>query len=196
MHRILCLVAASAMFGGCSSSTPTSADAAADAPGDVSDAQHAITATIGLTTDPDGQHVTFGTQNGSTVSLLASDLAGKTVYWATTEGGVPLSNAPMAIDQAITTLGADLTTTFTTAPHYADGPYEVSCVISVTGTPPPNIPASGDLAAFDNSTPPAGQPPPTGQSVRFTVAGADATKTLTNQYFIRFGSPASDAGDQ
>jgi hypothetical protein len=195
MHRIPCLVAFAA-FVGCSSPAPTSPDAATDAPGDVSDAQHAIIAKIALATDPDGQHVTFGTQNGSTVSLLVTDLAGKTVYWATTEGGVPLSNAPMPIDQGITTLDTDLTTTFTTAPHYADGPYEVSCVISVTGTPPPNIPASGDLAAFDNSTPPAGQPPPTGQSVRFTAAGADATKTLTNQYFIRFGSLASDAGDQ
>jgi hypothetical protein len=144
-------------------------------------------AKIALAPDADGAHVSFPTQNGSTVSLPKSDLVGKTVYWLTTKGGDSIANA-RPIDQQITTLGGDLTSTFSTPVHYADGPWEVACVISVTGTPPPAIPAAGDLAAFDNSPPPAGDPPDTGVSVRVHVGGSDGTVTLTNRYFIRFGT--------
>ncbi len=171
--------------GACTGLSPTDARPAnAAAP---ATAEHAILAGIALTLDADGQHVTFATQNGSTVSLAKSDLVGKTVYWATTKGGDPVSNA-QPIDQGMSTLSSDLTSTFTTPAHYADGPWEVACVISVTGTPPPSIPAAGDLAAFDNSPPPAGDPPDTGDSVRVHVDGADASLTLTNGKFIRFGT--------
>jgi hypothetical protein len=153
-----------------------------------SSVKHTITAKIVLEKDPDGEHVSFPTQNGSTVAMAVSDLVGKTVYWATAPGGEPISNVVKPIDQGITTLSSDLTSTFATAAHYADGPFEVACVISVTGTPPPNIPAAGDLAAFDNSPPRKGDPPVTGDSVRVDVDGANATLTLDNREFIRFGT--------
>jgi hypothetical protein len=149
-------------------------------------ARHAVTASIKLTLDADGQNVSFPTQNGSLVPIASKDLIGKTVFWVTTPGGEPVSNAE-AIDSKISTVGADLKTSITTPAHYAAGPFEVACVISVTGAVPPAIPAPGDLAAFDNSTPPKGDPPPTGVSVRFHVADGDAKVTLTNASFIRFG---------
>jgi hypothetical protein len=148
--------------------------------------QHAVTASIKLTLDSDGQNVSFPTQNGSLVPIASRDLIGKTVYWVTTPGGEPVSNAE-PIDSKISTIGADLTSSMTTAAHYGAGPFEVACVISVTGAVPPAIPAPGDLAAFDNSTPPKGDPPPTGVSVRFHVADRDANVTLSNASFIRFG---------
>ena len=148
--------------------------------------QHAVTASIKLTLDSDGQNVSFPTQNGSLVPIASRDLIGKTVYWVTTPGGEPVSNAE-AIDSKISTIGADLTSSVTTAAHYGDGPFELACVIAVTGAAPPAIPAPGDLAAFDNSTPPKGDPPPTGVSVRFHVADGDAKVTLSNASFIRFG---------
>jgi hypothetical protein len=149
-------------------------------------ARHALTASIKLSLDADGQHVSFPTQNGSLVPIATKDLIGKTVFWVTTPGGEPVSNAE-AIDSKISSIGRDLTTSITTPAHYASGPFEVACVISVTGAVPPSIPAPGDLAAFDNSTPPKGDPPPTGVSVRFHVADGDANVTLTNASFIRFG---------
>jgi hypothetical protein len=201
MNRHFSFVAAVAALTGCGSSSVTpppdaaaAFDGAAPSEAGVGDAlasdvagQHAIVANIALTPDSDGQHVTFATQNGSTVALLTSDLVGKTVYWATTAGGDPVSNA-QTIDVNLSTIQPDLTATFKTQAHYPNGPWEVACVISVTGTPPPKIPAAGDLAAFDNTPPPAGDPPDTGDSVRVHVANADATVTLTNRYFIRFGT--------
>ncbi|MEZ4361703.1 MAG: hypothetical protein R3B48_16060 [Kofleriaceae bacterium] len=150
-------------------------------------AQHAITAKLAFTRDADGQHVTFGTQNGSTVSLLASELVGKTVYWATTAGGEPVTNAP-TIDVAATPVDADLRATFVTPAHYDAGPWEVSAVVALTGSAPPNLPVAGDLAAFDNTTPPAGEPPVTGVSVRVRIVDADTELTMTNATFIRFGN--------
>jgi hypothetical protein len=82
------------------------------------------------------------------------------------------------------TLGPDLTATFTTPARYADGAWEVSCVVMMGKSQ--RIPAAGDLAAFDNSPPPSGEEPPTGVSVRVHVRGGDAGVTLTNRYFIRF----------
>jgi len=149
-------------------------------------ARHALTASIKLALDADGQTVSFPTQNGALVAIATKDLIGKTVFWVTTPGGEPVSNAE-AIDSKISTIGADLTTSITTSAHYTSGPFEVACVISVTGAVPPAIPAPGDLAAFDNSTPPKGDPPPTGVSVRFHVGDGDANVTLTNASFIRFG---------
>jgi hypothetical protein len=153
---------------------------------DAMPAQHAIAVKVALALDSDQQHATFRTQNGSTVSLAKSDLVGKTVYIASAPGGEPLNNAT-PIDNSMLTLGDDLTASVAWPAHYADGPWEVSCVVAVADTPQSQIPGKGDLAAFDNSTPPAGEPPPTGASVRVHVQGADASVTLTNHYFIRFG---------
>jgi hypothetical protein len=146
---------------------------------------HAITVRIALALDADGQHVTFKTQNGAKVSLLKGDLVGKPVLLATTPGGEPAANAEL-IDVATVTLGADLTATFTTPARYADGAWEVSCVVQMQQSQ--RIPAPGDLAAFDNTPPPPGEDPPTGVSVRVHVRGADAGVTLTNRHFIRFAA--------
>jgi hypothetical protein len=171
--------------GGSGGSTPTPAvDAGMEAGAPAT--QHAIVARVALAPDADGKHVTFATQNGSTVAVPISDIAGKTVYWATAAGGDSVLNTT-PIDVGATTIGADLTSMFATPAHYADGAWEVACVIAVSGKPPG--PNAGDLAAFDNSAPPAGDPPPTGVSVRVHVEGADASLTMGNHYFIRFGNP-------
>jgi hypothetical protein len=104
----------------------------------------------------------------------------------TTAGGEPASNGK-PLDVVTSTIGADLSSSFVTAPHYANGPWEINCVISLTGSVLPMIPVAGDLAAFDNTPPPAGDPPPTGASVRVHVADADASAVLSNRYFVRFG---------
>ena len=149
-----------------------------------STAQHAVTASVKLTLDADGQNVSFPTQNGAIVAIASKDLVGKTVFWLTTRGGEPVTNGE-PIDSMTSKLGPDLTTSITTPAHYGNGPFEVGCVVSVTGQVPP--PVAGDLAAFDNSVPPPGDPGPTGDSVRFHVADADANVVLNNASFIRFG---------
>ena len=154
---------------------------------DLTVAQHAIVAQAALTTDPDGMHVSFLTQNGSSVKLLKSDIVGKQIFWLTAAGGEPVTNAT-PIDIAIAAVDADLKSTFMTPAHYAPGPYEVACVIAVSGMVPPNIPAPGDLAAFDLTPAPAGEPPLTGISVRVRITDGDAHVTLGNQQFVRFGN--------
>jgi hypothetical protein len=144
---------------------------------------HAITVRVALKPDADGRHVTLLAQNGSQVVLPRSELVGKRVLVATTAAGEAAANGQL-IDVGTVTLGPDLTATFTTPPRYADGAWEVSCVIAMTASQ--RIPAPGDLAAFDNSPPPAGEDPPTGASVRVHVRGAETTVTLTNRHFIRF----------
>ncbi len=161
-------------------------DAAAGAETGMPAARHAIVAKVVLQPDADGKNVTFATQNGSTVAVPISTIAGKTVYWATAAGGDSVLNTT-PIDVGATPIGMDLTSTFTTPDHYADGPWEVACVIAVSGKPPG--PNPGDLAAFDDSTPPPGDPPPTGVSVRVHVEGGDASLSMGNRYFIRFGNP-------
>ncbi len=173
---VLSLSLAAAACGGNSPSSATPTDSA----------QHAVTASVQLTLDADGQNVSFPTQNGALVPIASKDLIGKSVFWVTTPGGEPVSNAE-PIDSMISKIGPDLTTSITTPAHYGNGPFEAACVIAVTGAVPPAIPAPGDLAAFDNSTPPAGDPPPTGVSVRFHVTDSDAKLVLTNSSFIRFG---------
>jgi hypothetical protein len=149
-------------------------------------AEYSIAARIALEKDPDGEHVSFPTQNGSTVSVAVSDIVGKKVYWATTLGGQAIANVKAPLDEAITTVAPDLTADFTTPAHYKGGPYEIYCVISLTGSQ--MVPSPGDLAAFDNTPPPKGDPPDTGESVRVDLKGANATVTLDNGYFIRFGT--------
>jgi hypothetical protein len=144
---------------------------------------HAITIRVALALDADGQHVTLKTQNGATVSLAKQDLVGKPVLLATARGGEPITNA-RPIDAVTVTLGPDLTASYTTPARYGDGAWEVACVISLSGSQ--RVPAAGDLAAFDNSPPPAGEDPPTGVSVRVHVRGGDTRVTLANRHFIRF----------
>jgi hypothetical protein len=117
-----------------------------------------------------------------------ADLVGKPVFFATARGGESIVNAAPA-DLGFALLGADMTATFKTPAHYVDGPYEIGCVISLTGSAPPNLPALGDLAAFDLALPPPGDPPNTGLSLRVHVAGGDGERTFVNGNFIRIGRP-------
>jgi hypothetical protein len=145
--------------------------------------QHALRVKVELTEGEQG--VEIFAQNGAVAYVAASDLAGKTVWWATTPGGEPVSSAT-PIEFGSTKMGSDLTAQYQTAALYADGPWEMSLFVSVTGGDPMNGPQAGDLASFDNSPPPEGQPPVTGSSVRMTVDGADASVALDNEYFVQF----------
>jgi hypothetical protein len=62
----------------------------------------------------------------------------------------------------------------------------MAVVVSITGSDPTKGPQPGDLAGFDLTKPPAGDPPITGTSVRMKIQGADAAVTLKNDRFIRF----------
>ena len=129
----------------------------------------AIVATIALTPDADGKHVTFPTQNGSTVQLALSDVVGKAVYWATAPGGDNILNVLKPLDEAMMTVGTDLTATFATQPHYADGPVRGRVlVVSVTGSPM-GAPFGRRSRRWLPTTRPhllAGEPPATGVSVK------------------------------
>ena len=149
----------------------------------VSTTPHALNAKIALMDD--GMGVPLGTQNGSTVHVQKADLVGKFIYYATTPGGKSAANAK-PIDFGVAKVGVDLTAMMTTGPKYLDGPWELAVFVSVTAGNPLMGPQPGDLAAFDLTQPPTGEPPVTGTTVRLHVHGADATVTLDNKYFIRF----------
>lgn len=150
-------------------------------------ASHAIVINLALAADADGKNITIGTQNGSTVQVAVADIVGKPIYWVTNAGGDPPGNA-QPVDQGVSAVGADLKATFTTPAHYTDGPWELALLIAVSGKVPTSQPNPGDLAAFDLATPPAGEPPVTGQTVRVSVHGSDKSVTLDNHHFIRFGA--------
>jgi hypothetical protein len=146
-------------------------------------ARYSLHMKIALTDD--GKGVGILAQNGATVHVPASDIAGKKAWFATTDGGEPIGNAtPIDFGFAVVTSG--LTAEYHTPAHYTDGPWEMATFLSITGGDPMNGPQPGDLAGFDNSPVPAGQPPVTGVSVRMTVNGADASVTLGNGNFIQF----------
>jgi hypothetical protein len=133
----------------------------------------------------DGMGAPFFTQNGSTVHIARADMVGKTVYYVVVEGGKSVANAkPLEIGQ--TTVAADLSAMFTTATQYADGFWELAIVVSLTGSDITKGPQPGDLAGFDLTPPPAGEPPVTGVSIRVHIKDADAMVKLDNLNFIRF----------
>jgi hypothetical protein len=146
-------------------------------------ALHALGVKIALVDD--GMGAAFATQNGSTVHVPKADLVGKFLYFATTPVGKAAANAK-PIDIGVGRIGADLTALLTTPAKYQDGPWELAVFVSVSNGNPAQGPQPGDLAAFDISKPPAGEPPVTGTTVRLHVNGADAAVTLDNKYFIRF----------
>lgn len=146
-------------------------------------AKHALRASVMLMDD--GQGVNLFAQNGAEVHVPAADIAGKTVWWATTPGGEPVS-ASIPLDFGSALMKQDLTAEVVTPASYGDGPWELSLFVSIAGKDPADGPQAGDLGAFDNSPPPAGQPPVTGSSVRMTVDGADASVGLGNDSFVQF----------
>lgn len=149
----------------------------------VAPALHALTAKV--TFMDDGMGVPFFTQNGSRVHVPSADIIGKKVFYATVAGGKSIANAkPIEAGQAV--VGADLSATITTGMLYPDGFFELAVFVSVTGGDLAKGPQPGDLAAFDLSKPPAGEPPVTGVSVRFHIKGGDTAINLGNLHFIRF----------
>lgn len=144
---------------------------------------HALHVTVAFSDD--GQGVNLFAQNGAVVHVPPADIVGKQLVWATTPGGEPINNT-LPIEFGSVTMGADLSASFATESTYADGPWEMAAFVSIAGDDPTNGPQPGDLAAFDNRPPPAGQPPVTGTSVRMTVDGNDAELTMGNDFFIQF----------
>lgn len=153
----------------------------ADAEGDPG--PYAIQVTITLTDD--GQGVGVPAQNGATAHVPAADLVGKTVWWATSPGGVSITST-LPIEFGGATVADNLIATFSTAARYEPGAWELSTFISVAGGDPLDGPQPGDLAAFDNTPPPEGQPPVTGSSLRVTVISQDVALALDNEYFVQF----------
>lgn len=82
-------------------------------------------------------------------------------------------------------MSPELTAHFETASKYQDGAVELALFIPMSGGSGVS-PRAGDLAAFDNSPQPPGEPEPIGTTVRMHLQGADATVTLSNQHFVRF----------
>lgn len=146
-----------------------------DAGVDVSPIPYALHVKVAL--QDEGQGVAVGAQNGATVYVQPAELIGKAVVWATAPGGEPIFNV-MPIEFGTTTLSQNLDAEVQSSAKYTDGPWEMALFISLAGASPFAGPQPGDLVAFDNSPPPAGQPPVTGISVRMTVMGADAHAEL------------------
>jgi hypothetical protein len=178
VHRaVACLLVPAWSLLGCGGGDETSSTA------DAAPALYTIHVQVALTDS--GQGVDLIVQNGSTVYVPPADIIGKTAYWATTPGGEPISGAA-PIEFGAMVMRDDLTAEATTTAKYESGLWELSLFISITGGPIMNGPQPGDLAAFDNTPPPAGEPPVTGSSVRVHVQGADAEVTLHNGHFIQF----------
>jgi hypothetical protein len=133
----------------------------------------------------DGQGVAIGAQNGAIVHVLPNEMIGKNLVWATTTGGENIFNV-LPVENGKTIINDDLTADAQTSARYANGAWELAAFVSIAGASPFAGPQAGDLAAFDNSAPPAGQPPVTGVSVRMTVDDADAYVSLSNHHFIQY----------
>ena len=189
LHASWFFAVAAAFLGGCggesvtSTSGTTGSTSSTGSGGAGGSTPYALHVKIALQDDAEG--VALFTQNGSMVHIPRADIVGKTFIWATTPGGEPVGNTK-PIDFAVGTMAADLTADFTTPKHYPDGPWEMAVVIYLVGTDPTKGPQTGDLAGFDLTAPPAGDPPVTGMSIRMKVEGMDASITLDNKYFIRF----------
>lgn len=128
--------------------------------------------------------VPFGTQNGSLVYVQPGEIAGKPYLWLTANMGESAANA-VPLEFGSGSMSTQLTAHFETSPKYHDGAVELALFISLTSGSNSG-PQAGDLAAFDNSDQPQGEPQPTGTTVRMHLSGADAAVTLDNRYFIRF----------
>ncbi|HRI63834.1 MAG TPA: hypothetical protein PK156_06335 [Polyangium sp.] len=133
----------------------------------------------------DGQGVAIGAQNGAIVHVPPTEIIGKNLVWATTTGGENIFNV-LPIENGKTPIKQDLSAEVQSSARYTNGPWEMAAFVSIAGASPFAGPQPGDLAAFDNSAPPSGQPPVTGVSVRLTVNDADAEVVLGNEHFIQY----------
>lgn len=114
-------------------------------------------------------------------------VAGRSVYAVVLGLGEQPGNAK-PITQAVGLMKDDLTAVLDFPDALAPGSYELATQISVSRAPfGPPMPE--DLVAFDDprNPPPAGEPPPTGQTVRFHVTDSNAEVRLDGSYFIVYG---------
>jgi len=143
---------------------------------------HNIHATVALTEDAQG--VGVFAQNGVFAHIPRSQIVGKSTTWVILKGGEQIANGKM-LEVGGGVIDDQLRSEILTKKGYPDGPFELSIVLMLVSTDVSQIPRTGDLASFDLSKPPAGEPPVTGTSVRVRLHGDDANLTLGNRYFIK-----------
>lgn len=178
-NRAILLLAA-AFFLGCGDSASTSTTS--NAPPD-EEAFYALH--VRVTFVDDGQGIAIGAQNGAIVHVPPKDIMGKNLVWATTTGGENIFNV-LPMENGKTVIQDDLSAEYQSSARYGNGAWEMAAFVSIAGASPFAGPQPGDLAAFDNSPPPEGQPPVTGVSVRMTVEDVEADVILSNQQFIQY----------
>lgn len=170
----------SAGLSGCGSSDDTVNLAPDLAPPAV--AGHNIHGIVALKADAQG--VGVFAQNGVFAHIAQKDIIGKGTAWVILKGGDQIANGKM-LEIGTGVIDDQLRFEFTTTHGYPDGPFELSLLILLKTTDLAKAPTPGDLASFDLSPPPAGEPPATGTSVRVRLSGADTMVTLSNTQFIR-----------
>ncbi len=144
--------------------------------------RHNIHGNVALKVEAQG--VGVFAQNGVFAYIPKAEIVGKQVAWVILKGGDQIGNGKMlevgggVIDDNV---GFD----FTTKLGYVDGPWELSLLILLKTTDLSMAPQPGDLASFDLTKAPAGEPPITGTSVRVSIHGADANVNLINRHFIK-----------
>ena len=180
MRRSSFVVLAAVFALGCGESSPSGGTTSGSPPEEVF---YALRVRVVFTDD--GQGVPIRAQNSAFVHVPPTDIIGKKLVWATTVGGESISNV-LPKEIGTTLVLDDLTAEYRTSERYSNGPWEMASFVSIAGADPLQGPQPGDLAAFENDPPPAGQPPPTGSSVRMTVDGADAEVLLGNEHFVQY----------
>lgn len=184
--RVASLALAVAVAG-CSSSTTSSADPPPPAGG-----THPVSVAIAFHADANGKVALSDFQGPS--SIAAADIQNKPVYaavWAA--GDQPGNGQPLATAGGV--LGRDLTTEIALPSPLPDATYELSLVVSLSGRPANAAPDPIDLVGFtDPRTAPlaAGDPPFTGQTIRFHVAG-DTVVPADGTNFIVYGAATGGA---
>lgn len=167
---------------GCGAADQGMVDMGADLAPPAMAANHNIHVTVALKEDAQG--VGIFAQNGALVHIPRGMIVDKKAIWAILKGGDQAANGKM-LEFGTTKMDDQLGIDFTTEHGYPDGPWELALVILVASPSPLVAPQPGDLASFDLTPPPAGQPPVTGTSVRVTIKGADAQVMLSNLQFIK-----------
>jgi hypothetical protein len=142
-------------------------------------AKHRITVNVDFAVADGGIDVL--TQSGL-FRVPVSDVEGKLAFFLFTPRGVVLQGffEDVVAGSVQVTPMPGPRASFTTAPVFAPGEYELAFFID--SVPGGGLgPTRGDLAAFDNTV-----CDPTGVTVRVAVGCEDASVTLTNRHFILF----------
>ncbi len=138
-----------------------------------------------------GDVITLLSPAGSAITIPSATVRGKPVLIGIFHAGFSQGNdAP--IDYHWTTVGEDLTYSFTTEAHYEDGPYDAVLIVYVNTPITPEImngdpidapaPVKGDLSSFtiDSSVVEGDDPGLTNGLVRLNVHGQDTAVSVSN----------------